>query len=423
MRLPPTSLLRERNYRLVYSAALASGFGTQVTIVALPLIAVLSVGAGPLEVGTLLACASVAVALIGLPAGPWVDRLHRRKVMIASDVGRALLLGSIPLAWWLDALTMGQLYVVALIEGALSVLFDVAAQSYLPYVIGKDRLVEGNAGLGAVESVARSAGPGLAGVVIALVTAPVAVVVDAVSYVVSAVAVTLVDRPEPEPRRAAARQRLGAEIAEGLRWLWRHPLLRPVTLASAASNFFGTVSWVTLVALMGDVLRLPAWTIGLVYAAGGVGGLIGALFTRRLVDRLGMAGTLCTVFAWTVPFQLLIPLAGEGWRILAAVAGQIGIWASISIRNVAQVSIRQQSTPAELLTRVNASARFLSWGGLPLGALTAGVASEFLGVRATLWAAAVCLALTGLSLFLSPVRALRTAETASAPRSGPAETF
>ncbi|MFJ6687023.1 MFS transporter [Streptomyces werraensis] len=405
MRLSADSLLRERNYRLVYTANLISGFGTQVTIVALPLVAVLALHASALQVGILLTCASIAVVLIGLPAGPWVDRMDRRKVMIASDLWRAVLLGSIPVAWWLDRLTMEHLYAVALIEGALTIFFDVAAQSYLPYVIGKERLVEGNSGLGAVDSVARSAGPGIAGILISLVSAPFAIIADAISYLCAALAVSLVNKPYPVVEPSGPRRNLRGEISEGLQWLWQQPILRPVTLAAAASNYFGTMSWVTLVALMGDGLHLPAWLIGLVYAAGGVGGLLGSMCTGKIIARIGMGKSLGAVFVWAIPFQLLIPLADHGWWIVCAMVGQLGVWASLAIRNIAQLSLRQKITPDALLTRVNASARFLSWGGLPLGALTAGLASEFFGTRATLWTAAGGLTLTAVLLGFAIARA------------------
>ncbi|WP_316771644.1 MFS transporter [Streptomyces sasae] len=406
MSLSRTSLLRERNYRLVYTASLISGFGSQITLVAFPLVAVLALHASPLEVGVLLACATIAGALFGLPAGPWVDRMRRRRVMIVADVGCAILLGSIPLAWWLDALTMTQLYVVVLVQGTLSVFFDVAAQSYLPYVIGKDRLIEGNTGLGAIDSVARSAGPSLGGIAVSLVTAPFAIAADAVSYLCSAVAVAAVNKPEPTQQRSVERRRLRTEIAGGFKWLWHNPLLRPVVVSSSASNFFGTVSWVTLVTMMGDTLRLPAWVIGLVYSAGGVGSLIGAMLTSRMIDRWGIGGALVVAFACSTPFQLLLPLTGVGWWAVCAVAGQMGVWASISVRNILQLTIRQRITPDALLTRVNATARFISWGGVPLGSLSAGLASEFLGVQTTLWAAAVCLSLSWLPTYFSPLRSL-----------------
>ncbi|MEV7211972.1 MFS transporter [Kitasatospora cineracea] len=403
----PASLLRHRDFRLVFTANLVSGFGSQVSLVALPLTAILAFDASPFQVGLLAACGTVAVLLVGLPAGPWVHRMRRRRVMIVGDLGRAAALASIPLAWWAGALTMVQLYAVALVHGVLSVFFDVAAQSYLPYVIGRDRLVEGNARLGLVDSLARTAGPSLGGVVISLLTAPVAIVLDTVSYLCSAAAAAAVATREPAPPGSAEKKRLRAEIAEGLRWLWRHPMLRPAVLSSASSNFFGTVSWVMLIAMVGQVLRLPAWMIGLVYSAGGVGGLIGALAAGRVIARVGLGRALWLVLALTTPCQLLVPLVGRGWLFWPALVSQLGIWASIGIRNVAQLSFRQQATPDALLTRINATARFLVWGTLPLGGLAAGLLGEYLGVRTTLWIAAAGLSLTWLPPFLSPLRTLR----------------
>jgi MFS family permease len=408
------SLFADRDFRLLFGADVASKLGTQVTLWALPLIAAVVLRATPLQVGLLTAAQMVAFLLIGLPAGAWVDRLRRRHILIVSDLGRFVLLASIPVAWGLGLLGMPQLYVVALLTGALTVFFDVARQSYLPHLIGRDRLMEGNARFAAVDSTAQVSGPALAGYLIQLLTAPVAIVTNALSYVISATSLMAIRPREPRPERAAHRH-LGREVGEGLRYVFGHRLLRPVAVATGTFNLFANVRNTMLIVVLAGELRLPAGAIGLVMAFLGVGGLLGSLVARRVADRLGPGRAIWIPLAAAAPFVFLVPLVRAGWWLwlVGLALGVSGI--AIACYNITQLSLRQRVTPERLLGRMNATMRFLVWGTLPVGSTVGGLIGQYATPRTALWAAAAGLSLSWLPVFASPLRALADLPPAPEP--------
>ncbi|GII26063.1 MFS transporter [Planosporangium mesophilum] len=403
-------LLRHHDFRQLFVADTISQFGTQVSILALPLIAVLVLHADPLEVGVLAACETAAFLLVGLPAGAWVDRMRRRNVLIVGDLGRAVLLGSVPVAWWLGVLTMPQLYAVALLTGVFTVFFDVAYQSYLPHLVGRENLVEGNSNLEAVRGVNQVAGPTAAGLLIGWLTAPVAVVVDAASFAGSALFVGLIRKREPKPERKPDAH-LGREIAEGLRFVWGNRLLRAIAMCTGSSNLFSNIIAAVLVVLLARDLRLSPGMIGLFFSFGAVGGLIGALVATRVAARIGQGPAIWIPVAVSGPFQLLFPLAQRGWLLWAAAAGYFVYAVGVVVYNVTQVSFRQGLTPERLLGRMNATMRFLVWGTMPIGGLIGGVLGKYVGIRETLWIGAICGMFTFLPVFLSPLRSMRELPT------------
>jgi MFS family permease len=403
-------LLREHDFRQLFVADTISQVGSQVSMLALPLVAVLALHATPLEVGVLAACETAAFLLIGLPAGAWVDRMRRRNVLIAGDLGRAVVLGSVPVAWWLGMLTMPQLYLVALLTGVLTVFFDVAYQSYLPHLVGRANLVEGNAKLEAVRGVNQIAGPTAAGLVIQWLTAPVAVAVDAVSFAGSALFVALIRKREPRPARNPDAH-LGREIAEGLRFVLGNRLLRSIAMCTGTANLFSSVSGAMLIVLFARDLRLSAGTIGLVFSFGAVGGLLGALTATRIAARIGQGPAIWLPIALTGPFGLLMPLAQRGWLLWLAAFGFLMYWFGAVVYNVGQVSYRQGLTPERLLGRMNATMRFLVWGTMPLGGLIGGALGEAIGVRPTLWVAGIGGSFAFLPVLLSPLRTARELPT------------
>jgi MFS family permease len=403
-------LLREHDFRQLFVADTISQIGTQISLLALPLVAVLALHASPFEVGALAACETAAFLLVGLPAGAWVDRMRRRNVLIAGDVGRAVVLGSVPVAWWLHALTMTQLYAVALMAGVLTVFFDVAYQSYLPHLVGRANLVEGNAKLEAVRGVNQIAGPAAAGLIIQWLTAPVAVALDALSFAGSALFVGLIRKREPLPERKPDAH-LRREIGEGLRFVLGNRLLRSIAMCTGSSNLFSAISGSMVIVLFARDLRLSAGTIGLIFSAGAIGGLLGALSATRIARWLGQGPTIWIMVAVSGPFGLLLPLAQRGWLLWAAAFGFFAPWFGSVVYNITQVSFRQGLTPERLLGRMNATMRFLVWGTMPLGGLIGGVLGNTIGVRPALWVAAVGGLLVFLPVFLSPLRTMRELPT------------
>jgi MFS family permease len=415
-------LLRDSDFRQLFVADTISQLGTQVSLLALPLVAVIALKASTFEVGLLAACETAAFLVVGLPAGAWVDRLRRRGVLVVGDLGRAVLLGSVPVAWWAGTLTMPQLYTVALAVGVFTVFFDVAYQSYLPHLVGRDHLVEGNAKLEAVRGVNQIVGPTVAGLLIQWLTAPVAVAVDAVSYLGSALFVGRIRKPEPKQERKPDAH-LGREIVEGLRFVLGNRLLRSIAACTSSANFLIGITNAMLIVLLARELHLPAGVIGVFFSFSSAGGLLAAFTSQRVTRWLGQGPTIWISVAVTAPFGLLVPVAQRGWLLWAAAIGMSITWYGGVIYNITQVSFRQGLTPERLLGRMNATMRFLVWGTMPLGGLAGGLLGAYLGVRPALWIGAIGQVLTFLPTFLSPLRTMRdlpTAEHEPVPQEVPA---
>ena len=403
-------LLHDHDFRQLFIADSFSQVGTQITLIALPLTAVVDLHATERQVGLLTACTTAAFVLVGLPAGAWVDRLRRRNVLIVGDIGRALLLASIPMAWWAGVLTMWQLYVVALLTGTLTVFFDVAYQSYLPHLVGRDNLVEGNAKLEIVRTASQMGGPALGGQVVQWLTAPFAIAVNAATFVISAAYVGLIRKREPRPERRPDAH-LGREILEGLRFVLGNRLLRAIAACTGSSNLFFSIFTAMAVLFLVRNLGLSPNQIGLYFSIIAVGGLLGVVLVKPVVRWLGQGPTIWISVAVTAPFGLLLPLAQPGWRTWLAAAGGIMISAGVVVYNVTQVSFRQGLTPERLLGRMNATMRFLVWGTMPIGGLLGGLLGGWFGARTALWIGAIGCCLAFLPVFFSPLRTMRELPT------------
>ena len=408
------SLWRHREFRKFWAGSAISDVGSQVTALAVPLIAVLTLDATPWQMGLLSAAGGAPILLVGLFAGVWVDRVRRRPVMIATDLGRAALLLIVPLAAVAGALRIEILYAVLLLSGALTVLFDVAHLSFVPSLVTPDRLVEGNSKLESTSAAAQVAGPSVGGVLVSLLTAPFALLVDALSFLISAafIAGTLVDEAAPETR--GGRASVFQEITEGIRVVVNDRVLRALASASATTILFGHMFLAVYVLYMTRVLGLSAMGVGLVFATGGVGSLAGSVVAERVARRFGpgpaMIGAQIS-FGLTgmfVPLAVLVP----SWALPMIVASEFAQWMAILVYYVNAISVRQAITPDRLLGRVNATMRFLAGGANPIGAVIGGALGGVLGVPLTLVVASFGMLLGFLWLLLSPVRGLSAMPTA-----------
>ena len=396
-----------RDFRLLWGGETVSELGSQVSLLAIPLLAVRTLHATTFQVGLLTAAETAAFLIVGLPAGVWVDRIRRHWVMIVADLGRVLVLGSIPVAYALGALTMVQLIVVTLVTGILTVFFDVAYQSYLPSLVGREHLVEGNAKLTGSAQVATVAGPSIAGGLVQAIGSSYAIVVDSLSFLVSALAVAGIRTPEPKPEvPEGGHPSLRHDMAEGLRFVFHNALLRAIACTTASANLAsGIAAAVEVVFLVRTVHASPA-VIGLLFTLGGVGGLLGALVAGPLARRIGGArativGILTNVGA------LLIPLTQPKAGLLFFGIGMMVVGFGVTVYNVNQVSFRQRLCPDRLLGRMNATMRFVVWGVLPIGALIGGLLGTAIGLRPTLWIGATGQAVAGVWLLASPMRSMR----------------
>jgi MFS family permease len=413
------SLWLHRDFRLLWASDTISQFGTTVGSVAIPLLAATALAATPWEMGLLTAAEYAGFLLIGLPAGAWVDRLRRRPLMISANLCRTALLFTLPVAWWAGWLTLTQLIVVALAVGVCTVFFDIAYQSYLPTLVSREHLVEGNGALQASQSVANVSGPALGGGLVQLVGAANATLTTGLGYLASGMLLWRIRTVEPQPERER-RRHLRSEIAEGLRFVLGHPLLRAVAGCTATWNLFSGIDTAVGMLFLSRDLGLSAGVIGLVSAGFGAGGMLGALTARKWTAALGQARAIWVSMLVTTPFGLLIPIAGTGWRVALYGLGCFGLGYGTVVYNVAQVSFRQTICSDRLLGRMNATMRFLVWGTLPLGGLAGGMIGEWIGVRGALWVASCGYVAASGWLLASPLRGLRDLPTDGVPQ--PAET-
>jgi MFS family permease len=403
-------LWRHRDFTRLWAGESVSEFGSQVSMLAVPLIAVRTLDATTFQVGLLTAVSTAAFLVIGLPAGTWVDRLHRRKVMIVSDLGRVLALGSIPVSYAFGALSLVQLYLTMFVVGVFTVFFDVAYQSYLPSLVGLENISEGNAKLMGSQEVAQVAGPSVAGALVQAIGGPFAVATDAASFLVSALAVGRISASETVLKNREDGRRLFEEMTEGVRFVFGHPLLRAIAATTATGNFFGGIMTAIEVVFLVRVVHARPDVIGLLFAAVGLGGLLAALFASKLSRRIGEAratilGAIGGVGA------LLIPLATPGAGVLFFAAGYFVAAFGTVVYNINQVSFRQRVCPERLLGRMNASMRFVVWGVTPVGALLGGAIGGAIGLRPAMWLAAAGEAVAGVWLLASPLRKMRDFST------------
>jgi len=394
------------DFRRLWIGETVSQFGSTISGLALPLVAILVVGATTFEVGLLTALETAAFLLVGLPAGAWVDRMRFRAVLIANDVIRAAALGSVPLAYWLGILTIGQLYLVAVLTGVCTVFFDVAYQSYLPQLVDRKLLVEGNSKLQASESVSQIAGPSVGGLLIQALTAPYAVLVDALSFLWSAGWVAAIKLRPPKPERKPDRH-LRREIGEGLKFVVGNRSLRSIAMCTGSANLFGAMAGAVFYVLLARELGLSAGWIGLIASTSAIGGLLGSVLAGRFAEKVGQGPAIWISAAISGPCAFVVPFVHRDWSLGLLALVQVVMWMSVVVYNITQVSFRQGLCPPELLGRMNATMRFLVWGTMPVGALIGGVLGTTFSVRTTLLVAAVGGTLAFLPVFLSPLRRMR----------------
>ncbi|HEX5534113.1 MAG TPA: MFS transporter [Actinomycetales bacterium] len=406
LRFDPNSLAFHHDFRQLWFGDAVSQLGVQLTMLALPVLAVRVLDATPFQMGLLTAFEMAAFLLVGLPAGAWVDRWRKKRVLMLGDAVRGALLLTLPAAYVLDMLTMTQLFLVAFGVGTATVFFDVAYQSYLPDLVPSERIAEGNAKLQAVQSVSQVAGPALGGGLIRLIGAPFTIASTAICMIASVTFVWRIRHTESPPARADRRP-LRTEIAEGLSFVLKHPLLVRITACTALSNFFSAMTASLLVLYVLRVLGLNETVIGLVMSAGSVGGLIAAVVAARLALWIGEGRIIPLSILAGAPFAALAPLASVLPSIPALAVGSFGISFTVVVYNVTQVSFRQRVCPKPLLGRMNASVRCIVWGTMPLGGLVAGVLGSRLGVVPTLWVAAAGAAVAAAPVLFSPLIGMR----------------
>ena len=419
MRSIRAGVLRRADVRALWLGETVSELGSAVSSLAIPLVAVVTLHAGAFATGVLIAAAWLPWVVIGLPAGAWVDRLPARRVMIAADVLAALAFASVPLAAWLGVLTLGQLLGCALLGGCAAVFFQTSYQVFLPSLLDGDELAAANALMHGSQSAARVGGPGLAGLLASVVGAVAGVLLNAVSFVVSAACVLSLPNGEhrPAPRERAP---LRCEVAEGAGFVASDPYLRILTIWGGLSNFALVGYQAVLIVFLVHDARLGSGTVGLLIALTSVGGVLGAAVAPRLARRFGSARAFIGFELVAAPAALLIPLAGPGPRAALFAVGGFLVVAGVVGGNVLNATWSQTYTPRELRGRVSTCSGLVNYGGIPLGALCAGVLASALGTHDSIWITTGLLALCPSLLLLSPLRGRREFPAAPAASGAPA---
>jgi predicted MFS family arabinose efflux permease len=413
---PRGGLWQHPEFLKLWFGETVSLLGSQVTLLALPLAASILMQASPSQMGLLGAAQAVPFLILGLVAGVWVDRLRRRPIMLAANLGRAFLLATVPFAAVLGSLRFEQLVVVAFV-GIFDVFFGVAYASFLPSVVRRGDLAEGNAKLALSAEVGRVAGPGLAGLLVHLVTAPLAIAVDAASFLVSAVALTGIRAKEPPPVPSAERRSVRAEIVEGVRAVVGHPILRPLVGVIGLGNLgdgllFGSGLYVLYAT---RELGIEPAALGGVLAGVGVGGLLGAAVAGPVTRRCGISATFIGAqLFWGASFLAAAFVTGPPPVAVALLAAAFAVTGTVNpIAGTNATTLRQSVAPDRLQGRITATARVVMWGGVTIGAVVGGLLAERIGLRPTIVLSGILPLVGSVWLFVSPVRGLQQVPSAA----------
>jgi MFS family permease len=402
-------LFGDRNFRLIWSAATVSAFGYYVTDIAIPLLAIEQLDVSSFQIGLIRVVQQLPNLLFGLFLGVLVDRTRKRPLMVWSDIIRAIVLLAIPLAAFRDMLNLPIVLVVVFVVGAFNLLFDVSEGSFIPFVIPRDRLVEGNAKIEASYSTAQTAGPAIGGALVTILTAPYAVLVTAVGLIGSASFLSRMTTPEAQPHVDHQRS-VRQDIVEGLRFVRHHPILRPILLTAIGQNFFGFVFMAVYVLYMKRNLEISDFQVGLIFAAGGVGSLLGTLATPSLNNRFGIGPVMVGgnlffgVTGMLIPLAVLIPEYAFPLVIVCEFLQYLGLMPFF----LNAMTLIQLVSPDEMRGRIMSTRKFLTWGVQPFGSLLGGILGGLITLPWTLAAGEIGMLGVGIWLCLHPIRKLRS---------------
>ncbi|MGH2935309.1 MAG: MFS transporter [Gaiellaceae bacterium] len=408
-RRPTGDLWSHPDFLRLWTGQSISELGSQVSQLAIPWLAAVGLHASPIEFSILGMLGFLPFILFALPAGVWVDRLRRRPILVVGDASRAVLLAVIPILWAAGVLRIWHLLVLQFVIGVFTVFFDVAYQSYLPALIRREHLVDGNSKLQLTVSVAQVAGPSMSGGLIAAITAPYAIVVDAVSFVASTVFMLRMRHREELPAReeGVPHPKMWPQVKEGLQWVVGNRHLRAIAACTGSSNFFGQILFAIFLLYAVRTLHLSSVEVGAVFAVGSIGSIAGALVANRVQKRIGVGPAIVWYAVLFSVAGIAFPLAPRSHPLPLLMAGSLVFGFGAVAYNITQVSLRQAITPERLQGRMNAAMRWIVWGTIPLGTILGGVLAQTLGLRTAMWVGAIGSIPVFLTVLLSPVRSIR----------------
>jgi MFS family permease len=409
MRRPTGGLWSHPDFLKLWTGQSISEFGSQISQLAIPWLAAVGLHASPLQFSLLGVLGFLPFILFALPAGVWVDRLRRRQILIVGDASRAVLLALIPILWATHTLEIWHLLILQFVIGVFTVFFDVAYQSYLPALVEREQLIDGNSKLQLTVSVAQVAGPSASGGLIAALTAPYAILADAASFVISTLFMLRMRHREtpPEHTADAPRSKMWPDVKEGLRWVVGHPWLRAIASFTGSSNFFSSLVFAIFLLYAVRSLHLSSFEIGVVFAIGSAGSIAAALTVGRLQRRFGVGPTIVGTAIFGSFAGLAYPLAPHSFPLPVLILGNAIFGFGAVAYNITQISLRQAITPERLQGRMNAAMRWIVWGTIPLGTLAGGLIATWWSLRTALWVGAIGELFTFVPLSLSSVRKIK----------------
>lgn len=400
-------LLRQRDFRRLWLADVFSQLGARISVLGVPLLATNTLGASTFEVSALRTAQTAAYLLVGLQAGAWCDRIRTRPVLISTDLARAGVLASVPVAAAFGVLTVWQLLAVVFVAGLGTVFFDVAHQTYLPRLVNRQEVVEGTAKLQANPSLAAVAAPAATGYLVQWLGGPAAILANALGYLWSATWLRRIRSPERAPNTAAHRLRLRDQIGEGIRLVCGHPILRTLGTSGALFSLCQSMHLALTVVFLVRQLHLSPGSVGLLSTIGLTGAVLGAWVARNVATLLGHARALVIAYLVCGLAYVLYPLTTPGWGLSFWALAGVGTGFCVVVLNVLEVSLRPLICPQQLLGRVNATMRFLNSAGAPVGSLLGGALATAVGLRPALWTAALGLLAAASWVVCSPLRGMR----------------
>ncbi len=404
-----SSVLRNRNFQYLWAGQTVSTIGSQMSGLALPVLAVTMLQASEWQVGMMNAAGMSMFLLIGLPAGAWVDRWLKRRVMILADAVRMLVLFSVPFAWWAGVLDMTYIIISAAVISAANVFFDVAYQSVLPIMLPKEHMAKANSALETTNQTSMLAGPAVVGFLLSIVKAPILMLADAVSFLVSMISIALIKMDESTIAKKD-RGRLRDDIAEGVKFVTKHPIISRITATTAVSNLFGSAVQTLLPILVLRTMDVPPALYGLGFTAAAAGGLAGAVSAAKIGEKFGQGNTVIGAMVLCSVAMIGFPIAASIGTISAfpiVIASEVLVTFASLVYNITQVSARQALCPEHLLGRMNASIRFFVWGVMPISALLAGAFATWFGMIPVLIVGAIGSLSATWFVFASPLRGMK----------------
>ncbi|MFC3787846.1 MFS transporter [Paenibacillus sp. GCM10012307] len=398
-----------RDFLKFWTGQSLSMVGSQITLMALPLIAAITLNATPFQMGVLHAVEYAPFLLFGLLAGVWVDRWPKKILLVISDFGRAALLITIPLLAWFDSLNIFYVCLISFLTGILTTFYSIAYQSALPYMLKNNELIDGNAKMEFSRSVAGVSGPGFAGVMVQWMTGAFSIILNSISFLISGFLTSTITVNEPEQRKdRQSRLSVWEDMGKGLSLVFTSRYLRSIAACSATFNFFYNMIQAVLILYATRVLEFSPVTIGLVMTLGSIGAVLSAILSNRLVGKFGFGPVITgSAFCQGIGFLFLIGATGsKGVAFGMMFASMFIVSFATTVYNIAQLSFRQSITEPEMLGRMNATMRFVVWGVIPIGALTGGALGTWIGLYMTIIVAIIGGILSFLWVFWSPVRSV-----------------